>query len=664
MDATTTDTASLADRLNERLPRLDALTAEGLSLVEFFEQFGREVLDAAGGSAVATWMIDRQQALGLLTDHGLSNSGLLNDLKATRLNQRLLIDAIQSGKAEVKDFTVATALGCDTVLLLPLRRGERRIGVVQVFGRRESLQVDTDGDRQALTHALNAAERYLDWLEESATAKDPSKLLSFFTALAHELHRSLDPEAVAMTAVNELRRTFQTDRVSMLERIGRRLVVTAVSGQQRINSRSNQVQLLMRLTDLALETGERFVFDGRPDRIPATIQPSLVEYVGSSGARMLLIEPLRVPVEPPTDGESTENVKPPALGALVFEQFQESQPKPFLTEHLPLAAGQVALATRNACQHERLLLVPGLRTIGHTVGWFRGRRLAAAMVALGLLAGAVVGACSWPRALRIEGHGQLMPAVQRSVFAPLNGEVFEVHVRSGDRVHKGQLLLRLSNPAMQSQLLTLQGRRLEAMKAVQSLRVELRNADQTRQREQSLRLQSQIEQQMIELGGTEKQIAVLKDELAGLDVVAPIDGTVATFAIEPRLAGRPVSRGDSLLELMDESGPWRLELDLTEHRIGHVLDALNSRERLPVTFRLAARPDETFAGELSAVDDRTATTSDGESVVQVLVDVDGQQIPRRRIGADVIAKIECERSNLAYCWFGEAVEFFQRKWWY
>jgi multidrug efflux pump subunit AcrA (membrane-fusion protein) len=664
MDATSTDTASLADRLSGRLSRLDALSGDGLSLVEFFEAFGREMMDAVGGSAVATWMIDRQQALGLLTDVGLSASGLLDDLKATRLNQRLLIDAIQTGRTETKDFTVASSLECDAALFLPLRRGERRIGVVQVFGRRDNLRVETDGDRQSLSLAISAAERFLDWLEESATAKDPSKLLPFFTTLARELHRSLDPEAVAMAAVNELRRTFLADRVSILERIGSRLVLTAISGQQRINPRSNQVQALMRLTEHALRIDGRFVFDGRPDRIPAAIQPVLAEYIESSGARMLLIEPLRAPTEPIADGEPAADCTSPALGALVFEQFQDSQPRPSLTEHLPLLAGQVALAVRNAGRHERLLLIPGIRTIGHALGWFRGRRLAATIFVMVLVTGAIAGAFLWPCRLRMEGRGQLMPAIQRRVFAPLEGEVIEILVRSGDRVQKGQLLVRLSNPAMQSQLLTLQGRQLEALKAVQSLRVELRNADQSRQREQSLRLQSQIEQQTIELGGAAKQIEVLKGELAGLNVLAPIDGTVATFGVEQQLAGRPVSRGDALLELMDESGPWRLELDLAEHRVGHVLDALKERQRLPVTFRLAARPDETFRGDLRTVDDRTTTTPAGESVVQVLVDVDRRQVSHRRIGADVIAKIECVPSNLAYCWFGEVVEFVQRRWWY
>lgn len=664
MHEQSTDVASLADRLNDRLPQLDALGVDGLSLVEFFERFGREVMEAAGGKAVGTWMIDRQQNLGLLTDEGLTSSGLLNDLRATRLNQRLLIDSIKSGKSDAREFTVATALDCDTVLLLPLRRGERSIGVVQVFGTADRLQIANEGERQALAFITRSAERYLDRLEESVAANDPSRILTFFADLARELHRTLAPDSVAMAAANELRRMFQTDRVWMLERVGRRLVVTAVSGQERVNRRSNQVQLVTRLTDLAMRTGERLVYDGRPDRIPELIQQALVEHVESSGARMLLIEPLRVPPEPAADGEPTATTSSPPLGALVFEQFQDSQPKRLLADHLPVAAAQVALAARNACRHERLLVIPGLRTIGHTVGWFHGRRLVGAIAALGVLACLVTGMFLWPARLQMEASGQLMPSIQRSIFAPLEGEIVEVLVRSGDRVKQGQLLLRMSNPTLQSQLLSLQGRNLEAAKAVQALRVELRNANQTRQREQSLRLQSQIEQQTIEVAGTQRQIEVLKEELAQLDVVAPIDGTVATFAIEQRLSGRPVSRGDTLLELMDESGPWRLELDVAEHRIGHVLDALKDRDRLPVTLRLAARPDETFDGALSFADDRTTRTPDGESVVQVLVEVDRRKIPDRRIGADVIAKIECEQSNLAYCWFGEAVEFFQRRWWY
>ncbi len=46
-----------------------------------------------------------------------------------------------------------------------------------------------------------------------------------------------------------------------------------------------------------------------------------------------------------------------------------------------------------------------------------------------------------------------MPVVRRGVFAPWDGDVVELAVRSGQKVEEGELLIRLKNDELQAKLL-------------------------------------------------------------------------------------------------------------------------------------------------------------------------------------------------------------------
>src|SRR5690606_27395099 len=97
------------------------------------------------------------------------------------------------------------------------------------------------------------------------------------------------------------------------------------------------------------------------------------------------------------------------------------------------------------------------------------------------------------------------------------------------------------------------------------------------------------------IDGLRERLKILEERRARLTVRAPKAGRVATFQLEQKLRGRPVSRNDMLLEIMDETGPWRLEVDVPADRDGHLSDGVKrlKTENLPVEYILATRPEST-----------------------------------------------------------------------
>ena len=153
-----------------------------------------------------------------------------------------------------------------------------------------------------------------------------------------------------------------------------------------------------------------------------------------------------------------------------------------------------------------------------------------------------------------------------------------------------------------------------------------------------------------------------------LEIRSPIDGLVATFQLDQLLKNRPVQRGEKLLEVMDDTGPWRLELEVPESRMGHVLRQQRAlgREDLPVEFLLATNHESTYHGTLEASATRSVVAEGEGTVVESFADIDSAEMPllkdHLRIGAEVRAKISCGQKSLGYVLFGDVIEWVLKRW--
>jgi len=485
------------------------------------------------------------------------------------------------------------------------------------------------------------------------------------------LHEHLQVRDAAAVIANESRRWLEVDRVAVAERIGKRLKIQAVSGSVSVNARSNVVQMLTKLVEKVVESGERLVFDGESHKLPPSIETPLANYLHESRSRAVIIEPLFDPIavkkfeESGLKGESERVERPRPLGALVVEQISDTPLPANLVERMREVGDHAGLALRNAQQHERIFLLPVWKFLGNYASYFRGRRLAqwlGGLVALGL----VTGLLTWlPWDYRVEGKGRLMPLTRQSVFAPWDGDVVEVAVQTGQQVTPGTVLLRLKNEELQARLLAQQNLKTEKEIQIVSLRAQISEGLNTLPATKLTELNFDRQKLEVELEGVTQQVAALQRQVDALTVVSTGAGVVATFRVGELLRERPVRRGELLVEVMDPKQGWRLELDVPENRLGHLLEAqkTSGSHSLPLRYVLATRTEETFEGTLDQLGSRAVVSEEEGSVVPVFAKPGETLPPDPQIGAEVIAKIHCGQKPLGYVLFGDVIEFLRKRLW-
>ncbi|MGH7130272.1 MAG: HlyD family efflux transporter periplasmic adaptor subunit, partial [Planctomycetaceae bacterium] len=159
-----------------------------------------------------------------------------------------------------------------------------------------------------------------------------------------------------------------------------------------------------------------------------------------------------------------------------------------------------------------------------------------------------------------------------------------------------------------------------------------------------------------------RQLKLIVAQQQELKVTSPIGGRVLTWDVAALLKSRPVRRGQLLLTVADLDGPWTIELDIPDRRVGHVLEAQAKSERpLDVRFLLATAPETTYRSHLKDVALSTTTAGPDSPTVRAIVPVRRDQLPRLRPGATVTAKIHCGRRPLGYVWLHELFEWAQSR---
>lgn len=477
-----------------------------------------------------------------------------------------------------------------------------------------------------------------------------------------QIHRSLNPRVVASTAVQELRPICGCERICILERRGGRFRLLSASDQSVHPPRSRQALLLERIAQAVLPAGGRFQFPNERLTLPDEIARLLADYWERSNGQFILIEPVYSEVSTPDDDHPKTDERA-VVGALVLEQFSRSDLPGGAIECLDCAIPHLTSALANARKYLRLASVPGLSPLGAIFDAIRRTR-SSAMTAY-LIVGLCVLACGWfiKRPFEIECRGRLMPTLKREVFAALEGEIIEVLVNDSDRVEQGQIVARVQSRQLEKTSLEQTGLLKGKLKARDAARAELRSRSTPQIRGQSLRGQAQVELINSEIETIHERLELLAQEQDQLDIRAPISGTIATDRPHEKLLGRPVQRGESLLEIMDEAGGWQLELAVPELQIGHLLMYQHNHADVRVRFRLLSCVERSFECAVTRTGDRTLPAADSGPYHPVFCDATRVDRLQRQIGAEVSAKIQCGQRSLFFIWFHEFWELMQRHWW-
>jgi multidrug efflux pump subunit AcrA (membrane-fusion protein) len=428
---------------------------------------------------------------------------------------------------------------------------------------------------------------------------------------------------------------------------------------------------MRRLTQKVVAAGEPFRYDGSIQNIPKQLEEPLAEFIQEAGSRFLLIVPLLQPErlikpEEPMGGGKVKQVPRKPIGALIVERMQSSEPTTEMKTLLDPLVDHIAAATYNARSHSSIFLLPLWRATGRLLEWLQGSRLLIALASVLLIAAAGAALVYVPWDYRVDGKGQLMPITQREVFAPWDGQVVELYVEGDQHVVEGQDLLKLRNDDLEVELVKVRNEIQQKLQVLNALKGQIDEAEHNGKKDEVLKAQGESAKTRVELIGMETQRAILEDRRNRLTVRAPISGTVTTFQLKQLLMERPVRRGDLLLQVMDETGDWQLELEIDEHRVGRILKAQEALKQkdLPIEYTLLTAPENRYEAKLSNLATRTVTAEEHSSVMEARASLDAERPPKLVIGALVRARIGCGKSSLGDVLFGDVIEFIMKYLWW
>jgi len=484
---------------------------------------------------------------------------------------------------------------------------------------------------------------------------------------AHEVHGSIDFKETAVRVANEMRRVLDCDRVSVLLRNGSRYQIVAISGQPSVNRRSNAVKLLSRLAARTLKTNRRFWYPD-PTPLPPQIETPLNDYLTTAATRSMAILPIfdRVENEESAREQRVSKRKrdPKVVAGVVVEYSGEQWELQAVGPSIDMAARHAGDAIRNALAHKQLFLYPLWRMLGKSSVVVAARNLPKTLLAIAaaMLLTAVL--CLFPVDFTLPCDGVLQPQQRAKIYAAAVGRVSSIDIQHGETVAADQVLLRLGNEDIEVELETVnaeikrQQQRLQQNKTARSSKRDSNGAPS---------IDDNAETIEAELNTLNRRRDILTSKSQKLNITSPIDGHVITWDVENRLKDRPVSPGDSLLEVVSVEGSWQLELQLPDRRVGHFLRARGEQDKnedddLKVSYQLASEPGVTFHGHVRDYSQSSQVTADQQQTIRVLVEVDSADLKQLKyVDGGVTAKIHCGRRSLGYVWLHDVGEFIQSK---
>ena len=492
---------------------------------------------------------------------------------------------------------------------------------------------------------------------------------------SHEVHGSIDFKETASRVANEMRRVLDCDRVSVLLRQGSRYHIVAISGQASVNRRSNAVKLLSRLAARTLKTNQRFWYPD-PTPLPPQIETTLNDYLNTAATRTMAILPIfdrvsHAEAVPQPQG-SKRMPDPKVVAGVVVEYSGEQWDRQTVGPSIDMAARHAGDAIRNSLLHKQLFLYPLWRMLGKSRVVMAARNLPKTLAAIAAVALLTAVLCLFPVDFTLPCDGVLQPQQRARIYTAAPGRVNSIDIRHGDTVAAGQVLLQLDNEDIEVELESVNAeisRQLQRLQQNKTSRSASRSASRSSNRNSNTAPSMDDNAEMIEaeLETLNRRRDILVSKSEKLNLTSPIDGNVITWDVENRLKDRPVSPGDSLLEVVSVEGPWQLELQLPDRRVGHFLNANKDQDQsedegLQVSYQLAAEPGVTFHGHVREYSQSSQMTADKQQTIRVLVDIDSSDLKQLKyVDGGVTAKIHCGRRSLGYVWLHDVGEFFQAK---
>lgn len=677
--------AGLLEQTKNQIRKLVAeiadLAESDVQPAEFYGEFLNRAVAATAASGGAFWLLDGRGGLRLQYQLDFAQTGLMDGRVKTAPHDALLGCMVQASQPQVippgaviEGMPQAFNPTHLAVVLAPLIVDKQVVGLLEILmdpARRAAQQKST---LRFVGDLTDLAANYLKnrQVRQMASQQRMWNQLETFT---HQIHHTLDFKETAYAVVNDGKRLVGCDRMSLAMKLSGRTMVEAISGQEVVEQRSNQVRELTKLCKAVIRSGEDLVYTGHTEGFAPDLRDALELYVDESGSKAVAV----VLLYKPEKEEGTEQKEKVAYGCLVAEQIGDEVAPTDMHARSEVVARHASTAMWNAQEHHRIFLRPVLKAMGSPWRLLRGRTLAKIIAVLALIV-SLIGVLTFvPWNLRIEGRGSLMPEQRSIVYAPDQGIIAEVPVEHGDRVKKGDVIARLDSRKLDRELKELQA---QYNKAVSQNSIYQRQEQSAGQREQGnqegLQLLAQKTEAQITAKSTAQQIEIIKEQIEDLSIRAPHDGIITTWEVKKNLLGRPVDIGTELLQLAETEGEWLLEVEVPDDDMGPVLAAQARLEEeiksgakqpgaaLAAYFVVMTEPEHRYQGYVRRIASKAETKAESaEQRHTVKVTVGFSEAVRNdflarnqefRPGAEVRARIDCGDARLAYVLFRKVVQ--------
>ncbi len=645
---------------------------------EFYDALLNKVVAALAAPGGAVWTLADTGGLQLTYQINLRDTGLIENPIGQSQHGRLLRQVLQgtdgalisphsgSGDAAENDPEAAANPTDFLLVLAPVYNDQGPQGVVEVFQRAGARIPTQRGYLRFLLQICEFAGDYLKGrrLRHLAEKQTLWEQLETFTRTAHE---KLDVRETAYTIANEGRRLIGCDRVSVAVRHGGKCRIEAVSGQDTFDKRSNVTVLLGKLATAVAKTGEDCWYAGDASDLAPQVEEALDAYVDESHTKSLAILPL---VEPGGEVElapdETPGRPPQVIGALIVEQMVDTRAPEGFKQRVDVVRTHSASALTNALEYEGLFLMPVWRAIGKTTRWLFGPVLSKTVTISTIAVVALAAACLVPTDFTLKGDGNLRPVLRRNVFAMLDGEVRSIKVEDDSQVKKGQLLVVEESRELEKEIVATAGElqtTQQQIRTTTSQSIDDDNEVAQSDRNQQVAMLSQLQEKVRSL---QKKLDLLNEQQDLLQIRSPIDGQVVEWRLQETLLGRPVTKGQVLMEVADPKGDWELEVRMPESRMGYISKAWKeSGGKLKVDFILATHPGDPLEGYVETIEPSAEVRGEDGNTVLVKVGFDQAMLrktfPDPKIGAGVTAKIHCGRRSFAFVWLHDLIDFVRAK---
>lgn len=496
-------------------------------LHEFLAALLRFQCRLVGAQAGAVYLSPgRGNAGGVIVTHRDEGDGALDEASLQRLTALAARAAAGVGAPLAEPITLQdtkryyTADASHIALATPLRAEGRVEGATLVVAPAQGLDSDDALARLGLTTAR--FEAYL-WRQSALHESQQKVVLKETLELLDRAQQGQTARSMASLMAGELRRRFGCTRVSIGLIAADRVRVMAVSGADDLDPRSPAVEAIeAAMEETALQDAE--VLYPEPEGASPGARRVIHQHARLSelfGPAAIISIPLRI------DGG--------LVGVMVLERDQTD---PFPEASLPLMRlvaefiGPAVYTRRLADRRTPQVLRDDLRDLAGAIVGPR-HTLAKTIGALVLLALVLLALVPIPD--RVVATFELRATVSRAIVPPFAGYLERAHVRPGDRVAAGDLLVEMKTDDLRLRLVEAEARRENLLAR--------RDAAMARgERAQARQTQAEIDE-------TDATIALVAESLRAAQLTAPIAGVVSLGDLE-RLSGAPVDANQVLLEIV------------------------------------------------------------------------------------------------------------------